>query len=404
MIATRLIKDSLRYKADRFLRLAQQGGKLADMAAAPTVTLGAGNAATTLSGTVQHILTPNPVFTEGAIKSAVGTSRVGWSYFTNGAQDLYYPAAVEGTAGAKRGGMIGYVFATDAPAIELLVLAGSTNSNEYRLWLNDKPVTATVQTITADSTFRRLKIDNGSVPIGKITFETGFYVSFCGVALGGNYSVWSARSDSPRLMVVGDSITVGTGATKLGGGFAHQAGQRLGIADTWVNGESGMGYRKAGQQSTRTALQKLPGDVVAYAPDWVVVCLGINDFDLTALQVQADAAAYLAALLAALPYAGVTVLGPWTAPAMTVPVPIFTAIASAVAAQTEAVAARRIRYVDTRAGNWQWGLGKTTATSEPGNSNLYISADGVHPAQAGHDYLGARVANAVSGHWLEVIA
>lgn len=404
MIVTRHIKDSLRYKADRILRLAQQGGKLTDMSAPPTITLSAGNVATTLTGSVQQILTPNSVFTEGVIKSAPGVQRVGWSHFTNGAQDLYYPAAVEGTSGARRGGMIGYVFATDAPVIELLVLGGSSNSNEYRLWLNDKPVTAAVQTITADSTFRRLKIDNGSVPIGKITFETGFYISLCGVALGVNYSVWPARTEGPRLMIVGDSIALGTGATKLGGGFAYQVGQRLGVADTWVNAESGLGYRKTGQQSAKSALQKLSGDVATYLPDWVVVALGINDYDLSAAQVEADATAYLAALLAALPNAGVTVIGPWTAPASLVPDPIHAAVASAVAAQSQALADKRLHYADTKAGQWQWGTGKVTATSGTGNSNLYVSADGIHPTQAGHDYLGLRVAHAVVRHLVDVTA
>lgn len=403
MLATRLIRDSLHDKASRMLRLAQQGGRLADMASPPAITLSAGNVATTLTGTVQQILTPTPLLADGAIRSAIGIQRVGWSHFTNTVQDLYYPAAVEGASGAKRGGMIAYVFATDAPAIELLVLGAATNSNEYRLWINDKPVTAAVQTITADSTFRRLKIDNGSAPIGKIMFETGFYISLCGVTLGANYAIWPVATDSPRLMVIGDSYTVGTGATKLGGGFAHQLGQRLGIADTWVNGESGMGFRKVGQQSGKTPIQKLAGDVVAYAPDWVVVSLGINDFDATAANVQADASTYLAALLAALPNAGVTVIGPWTAPAMVVPEPIFNAVSAAVAAQTAALASRRLRYVDTRSEIWQWGTGRTTATSGTGNSNVYISSDGIHPTQAGHDYLGMRAAQAVQRHLLAVV-
>lgn len=404
MIPTRLLTNSLRYKADALLRHAPAGNGLADMASPPTITLTAGNAATTLSGTTQQILTPNTIFTDGAIKGAVGINHVGWSYFTSGAQDLYYPASVEGASGTKRGGLLGYTFATDAPVIELLVLATASNSNEYRLWLNDKPVTAALQTITADSTFRRLKIDNGTAPIGKIMLETGFYVSFCGVTVGANYSIWPVRTDCPRLLVVGDSYSVGTGATRLGSGFAYQLGQRLGIADCWVVAESGLGYRKPGQQSGKTALQKLSGDVAAYAPDWVVVALGINDFDATASLVQADASAYLAALLSALPNAGVTVLGPWTAPSMVVPAPIFAAVAAAVAAQTAAVANKRLRYIDTNADGWQMGTGKTTAVSGTGNSNLYIGADGIHPTQAGHDYLGMRAAHAVTRHLLEALA
>jgi len=404
MTPTRHIKDTLRYKADRFLRHARSGGGLTDMVSPPAISLSAGNIATTLTGTVQEILTPNPIFTQGVIKSVAGIQRVGWSHFTNGAQDLYYPAAVEGAGGVKRGGMIGYVFATDAPVIELLVLATSTNSNEYRLWINDRPVTAAVQTITADSLFRRLKIDNGGAPIGKILLETGFYIAFCGVALGVNYSIWPVESDSPRLIVAGDSLAVGTGATKLGGGFAYQLGQRLGVPDTWVIGESGLGYSKAGQQSGKAAIAKLAGDVLAYAPDWLVLSLGINDGDLNAGQVEADATAYLKALLAGLPNCGVTVLAPWTGPAMAVPAPIYAAVSAAVAAQTEAVETKRLRYVDTRAEQWQWGSGRSTAQSGAGNSNIYISADGVHPTQAGHDYLGMRAAHAVMRHLLDVVA
>ena len=89
---------------------------------------------------------------------------------------------------------------------------------------------------------------------------------------------------------------------------------------------------------------------------------------------------------------------------MVVPAAVSTAIANAAAAQADAVASRRLRYFDTRADGWQLGTGRTTSVSGTGNSNIYIGSDGVHPVQAGHDYLGMRAAHAVTEHLLAATA
>ena len=43
------------------------------------------------------------------------------------------------------------------------------------------------------------------------------------------------------------------------------------------------------------------------------------------------------------------------------------------------------------------GAGKVGATTGTGNSDAYVYSDGVHPTQAGHDYLGYRIAQKLIG-------
>ncbi|CDP50633.1 hypothetical protein [Devosia sp. DBB001] len=99
-----------------------------------------------------------------------------------------------------------------------------------------------------------------------------------------------------------------------------------------------------------------------------------------------------------------TVIGPWRAPGTNPPLTIFDAVRLAATAQLDAVASKRLFYVDTLAENWQQIAGRIGATGGIGNSNVYIGTDNIHPAQAGHDYLGRRVFDAVTTHARALVA
>lgn len=55
-------------------------------------------------------------------------------------------------------------------------------------------------------------------------------------------------------------------------------------------------------------------------------------------------------------------------------------------------AARGLRYISPIAEGWITGNGKVGATTGNGNADIYISSDGTHPSNAGHEYLAWRLA------------
>jgi lysophospholipase L1-like esterase len=406
MAEPRLLKNSLRYRADRMLGAARQGGLPVPMASPPAFTLSVANAATGISGATKTLLAGvDPVFS-APLQSAIGLHGVASSAWNDwSAQDLLYAGAVDIGSDTRRGGTIMFPFWCDAPVIELLLLGAVSPGNSYQLWIDGQPsALAPRSDVPADSSFRRVRVELGSAAPRLFWLQLDKYMEFGGITVGANYCVWPAAIDSPRLMLVGDSYIDGTGATAFMTGLARQVGQRLGVPDSWANGEGGLGYVKPGSLSGKNAAAKLADDVFAYEPDWVVVCLGANDVDQDAIAVRNNAAQYFAQLLAGLPYAGVTVIGPWRAPGLNPPAAIESAIGQAATAQTEAVAAKRIHYVSTYEQNWQQVAGWAGAPSGSGNSNIHVGADKVHAVQAGHDYLGARVANAVLDHLIAISA
>ena len=46
-------------------------------------------------------------------------------------------------------------------------------------------------------------------------------------------------------------------------------------------------------------------------------------------------------------------------------------------------------------GDWKDGTGTTSSQSPTGNRSVYIMSDGTHPSQAGHDFLGEKIANEI---------
>jgi hypothetical protein len=52
----------------------------------------------------------------------------------------------------------------------------------------------------------------------------------------------------------------------------------------------------------------------------------------------------------------------------------------------------KLSFIDNIAEQWITGTGNVPVPKGNGNADLYISADGTHPTQAGHDYVGQRLA------------
>ena len=120
----------------------------------------------------------------------------------------------------------------------------------------------------------------------------------------------------------------------------------------------------------------------------MLVAGGTNDHAYAPTDVQAAAAALYQRIADGLPAATVYVMGPWCAkgPAPAQWVATRDALVSALSGFPS------FRFIDNIAEQWITGTGNVAVPKGNGNADLYISADGTHPTQAGHDYVGQRLA------------
>lgn len=374
-------------------REAAFGGPLVPMTSPPTITVSAAFANSTITDSVMTNA-DDPIFTN------LGTEPVVWPVGYTPSPNLLYAGNIEAGAsgrvsGSKTGHTLRVAFYCNADAFEFGVLCSLAPGDGYRIMVDGQPTAVVPRTdVAADSQYRYVKAVFASAALRLIVLEFEKYIAFGGVRIGPTFALTKYDYDPLRLMIVGDSYTDGTGATEFSTGYAMQTGERLGVLDTWINGEGALGYDNAGSLSGKKALEKEAGDVIAYAPDWVVLALGINDGSKVAATINANVTTYLTDLFAALPNVGVTVIGPWRSPDSNPPDAIFDAVRTAVEAMQGY--GGRVLYVDTKALAWQ----------DPSSTADYINEGGlyVHPNQTGHDALGQKTAAAVLAHAAAVAA
>jgi lysophospholipase L1-like esterase len=186
------------------------------------------------------------------------------------------------------------------------------------------------------------------------------------------------------------AVFLGTSITA--DGLPTACAARLGWTE--VNqGEAATGYLK------RTLLDdtyvsfrgRLPG-VIAANPDVLVVEGGVNDTPTQgfgAEQFVAEVPLFFAAVRAALPAIPVYVLAPWWKSRV-----MDEILAEAVVLKA-ACATYGCVYIDWLTVPWLTGTGKVDAPAGDGNSDVYMSAGGLHPSTAGRAYLGTRLAFAI---------
>lgn len=374
-------------KARRLAALAERGGLPVAMASPPTVAVNASSAITGSTAT----------FTDGLFRylgTVVSTTNSIANWASSGHVD--HNAQL---AGYRSGGLMEICFSTDAVTMEILTF---TTGGKYRVFIDNRAVSLATATLAA--TFSQAFIKLTDMPAGPkdIRIEMDYACVFGGIKVPNDYSVWKTGIVSPRGLIYGDSYidsAYGDGSTNAILGMARQVGYRLGIRDWFCSGASGEGYLATGNQSGKTARGRMATDIVAYAPDYVILSHGANDGaqGKAASAVEAEVRTFLGQLLAALPYAIVTVCGPWRAPVLETSAAIKNAIQAATEGQAEY--GGRLLFIDPFAEAWQsTGAGRVGATSGTGNSNIYIGADGGHPVQAGHDYLANRIAHAATRH------
>lgn len=179
----------------------------------------------------------------------------------------------------------------------------------------------------------------------------------------------------PQLLVFGDSYVEGNGADSPESTFARVAATELG----WpveTDGEGGTGFVNGGPDGDRSYPARVAKLQPETEPNVIVVEGGINDRG-DATQVTSDAVATLEALRGQFPGAVLVLMGPVN------PDPPNRG-ADAVTGQLRAAAVQvQVPFID--ASGW--------ITVD--NIGDYTLGDDLHVNQAGHDYIGRRLAEAL---------
>ena len=175
---------------------------------------------------------------------------------------------------------------------------------------------------------------------------------------------------------LGDSITDGTGAVTKPQFFGAATGARLGWT-VFQAGYAGETFLSLAAHVPQMVLSCIASTM--RTPDVVVVQAGSNDVGsgATPAAIAANAVSLLTTIRAGLPAATLYVLGIFWHEA---PAAAYIAADAAVRAAVTPYA----RFLGPMADGW----------IADGNKGIYIW-DGIHPTQAGHDYLGTRLASVI---------
>lgn len=232
-----------------------------------------------------------------------------------------------------------------------------------------------------------------------VTLEAQFGNSyFQSIIVGATEGVYKPGGDVIRVLAQGDSITTGAGATIPFNGWNWYAGDLLGVRDNWSNaiGSTGLIANASGTQTT--ALQRI-SDVVAAAPDIMIIAEGYNDVgNGTPAQIQAALTAYLSALRAQVSASmPIFVLGIW--PESTGPSAAVIAAENGLSAAVTAANDPLIFFIPVATdvnGAWTTGTGTDSATTGTGNADIYMNGSNTpHPNNPGHQFFGERVADRI---------
>jgi lysophospholipase L1-like esterase len=277
-------------------------------------------------------------------------------------------------------------FDTDAQDLEIFTLGTAA---QYRLRIDGQYVGLELaQGPPADGHYYWLKIGFPGRQRRSIALEA-WGVAFGGIAVGPDDHVyWPTTPLGPRCIVLGDSYTEGLLC------YAQRLRHLL-AWEVWSSGAGGTGYINSGPSGRVKFGDRVQTDVIAYHPDIVIVAGGLNDGGFPQDQLRAEALALYDAILTNLPSSKLIVVGPWWPTGVPADYILATrdtiknAAAERKAEFVDPIAAARVQ--ETNAG-WITGTGNVAHPAGDGNADLYISADGLHPTDLGHQYLAVKLA------------
>lgn len=284
-------------------------------------------------------------------------------------------------------------FVSDAP--RLLIWMVNTNITK-QLEVDGQIVSASSFAMPGGGGDGWILIDfSGVSKVRRFRLEASTGDAFGGVYVAPTRTVWAPTSaTNVRVVSIGDSVCSNTGAIMPNGGWQTVAGKLLGWTDVRQIAFGGTGFSNAGSYNTFGDPKRVT-DAVNARPDLLMIHASGNDNAQSG--VQTAALSTFRAYRAALPTVPIVVTG----------VDTFAGSAANIAVQqaTEgAVKAAFTQWADPLSyfipvwtdptGSWHTGTGYVGATAGDGNADIY-SVDGAHPNDAGHAYLGRRLANAL---------
>ncbi len=368
-------------------RKGQQRGILGVMATPPTIAYGGQGAVSDLNGNTAYVRSYQSLASPNTDASAVNTTgpfrwsgfpALGGTTFPNG----YY-------AGAKASA-ITTPLAEPTYAVEFdlygdafeFSLKGLTGAN-FQMFVDDQPIaldpTVPGGSIPNDGYNYRVKATLAAVGLYRIRLEFGIATRFGGIDIAATHDIMypSTSGMKPRCVLFGDSYVNGSGSGILEGpgGIAGELGRVMGW-DVIASGYGSTGYLTGAV----TFRGRVANDVIALAPDIVIVLGGLNDqAGQTPANIATEAGLLYAQIRAGLPSAQIYVAavnapGGANAPNLA----IKAALEVVCAAQSPAIPYIDIAPAFTRAS----GL---------------ISADTVHPNYAGYRWLARWIAARIQG-------
>jgi lysophospholipase L1-like esterase len=278
-------------------------------------------------------------------------------------------------------------FCTDSPVVTFEVAQNPAMQNPViNLWIDgqltqsaqyNSPGNGAAHNVKIDfsglsdpKAAKTIRIDSNNAAMQKVWIEPAA-------------TVWKSESKSAvRIGFLGDSITEGYHAGGVSSN-AYQMGWWNTCADIlgWkraINyGKTTIGYINNG--GSLKMIDRLQS-IVSGQLDVLVCAAGVNDQSATHDQMKAAVLDFLAQAKALMPATRLIIVGPFTGPGQTASAASFTGIKAACEEAGQ-------WYVDT----------KLPMAWQGSNSADYLSADSVHPNQAGHNYLAQRIANGIRG-------
>lgn len=347
------------------------------MAAPPTYSLSAANAASTIASPQEF---PSIVSAAPSNKFTYWGGNPARSGVSNPDDNLVIFNSLHVSNGTKTGR---YEFMHHGRYLDIRVHGGGFSNQIY---VDGQAIAANASaqvpslTPAADGNLYRIILDFGSVALRKVALRTAN--KFRGVTGGPNDTILpTGKGNAPLAIGIGDSFMEGTGVP-VHLGFFPQLAARMGW-DGWISGSGGTGYIATNGARGNFA-SRIVEDCLQYNPDIVLVAGGINDQAQGATATTAAAIALFDQIQAA----GVPLLivvGPFYP---TGSPPAFTTTLNAnlkadVQARPGAI------YLDPHTPSVITGTGKVGATTGTGNADLMTQNDGTHPTQAGQSLYAA---------------
>jgi lysophospholipase L1-like esterase len=245
----------------------------------------------------------------------------------------------------------------------------------YMVFVNGERISA-AQYVTTASTSPFLSLSFADA--------TPRHIRIAGVGLGltnlyvsNEAKVWKPTIPKPvDCFMLGDSYTHGTGASEgQGGTLGTIIGRTTGFR-MLESGVGGAGYNTAA--GTNAVITRVANDLLkrTIAPEVVIFALGYNDSAGSQTTIHDNALAAFRAVRSGLPAAWIVVLGPWT--------PLGTTANLTTTATT--IANTVAEFADPNS-----VFIPIADLADSVNKSIYTDGDNVHPSQAGHVFLGARI-------------